>query len=109
MFEASEVAHLFVSSLRTVVEATADRDAELASQLRRAATSAALNTAEAGRRLGRDRRYRCRIAAAECAEAEVAARVAAAWGYVSDLEVAPALALADRLHAILYRLAHPRP
>ena len=108
MFEASNVALQFVASIRFVVEAVADRDANLTDQLRRAAMSAALNTAEAGRRDGRDRRNRARIAAAECAEAVVAVRIAVAWGWADDAAVAPALELADRLQAMLWRLGHPR-
>ena len=108
MFEASDVALQFVASVRPVVEMVADRDANLADQLRRAVTSAALNTAEAGRREGRDRHHRARIAAAECAEAVAAVRVAAAWGYVAAPSLADALVLADRLQAILGRLGHPR-
>ena len=108
MFEASHVAVQFVASIRPLVEVVADRDGNLADQLRRAATSAALNTAEAGRRVGRDRRHRARLAAAECAEAVVAARIAAAWGWVAEAALADALALADRLQAMLWRLANPR-
>ena len=106
MFEASNVALQFVASIRPIVERVADRN--LADQLFHAATSAALNTAEAGRRIGRDRRHRARIAASECAEAVVAAQIAAAWGWVGDADLADALALADRLQAMLWRLANPR-
>ena len=108
MFEASQVAQELVVSLRHVIDAVALRDGNLGSQLRRAATSAALNTAEANRRDGRDRASRFRIAAAECDEAATAVRIAAAWGYIDDDAAAPILALADRLLAILYRLRHPR-
>ena len=108
MFEASHVALQFVASVRQVVDAVVDHDANLASQLRRAAMSAALNTAEAGRRCGRDQRGRARIAAGECAEAVAAVQIAAAWGWVDDAATAPAVALADRLQAILYRLTNPR-
>ena len=117
MFVASDVALQFVASVRSVVEAVARCDANLADQLRRAVTSAALNTAEAGRREGRDRGHRARIAGAECAEAIAAAeaqevkaalRVAVAWGYVAPPALADALGFADRLQAILWRLGHPR-
>ena len=109
MFEARDIAEQFVANLRSVVEAVADRDPDLASQLRRAATSAALNTAEAGRREGRDRKSRFRIAAGECDEAACAVRIAIAWGWVDPAAAQPALALADRLQAMLWRLRHPRP
>ena len=69
MFEAGNVATQFAINLRTIIEAVAEHDPDLARQLRRAAGSVALNTAEAGRRSGRDSKSRYRIAASECAEA----------------------------------------
>ena len=63
MCEASAVALEFISSLVPLVATIRIADPDLASQLRRAATSAALNTAEAWRRDGRDRAMRFRIAA----------------------------------------------
>lgn len=108
MFEAGHVSLQLVSAVRPIVLAVALEDANLADQLRRAATSAALNTAEGGRRKGRDGAARYRIAAAECAEATAAIRIAAAWGHVDDTTAAAALALADRLQAMLWRLRHPR-
>ena len=109
MFEARNVAEQFVASLRYIIETVADRDANLGSQLRRAAISAALNTSEGGRRTGRDRKSRFRIAAGECDEAMSAVRVAVALGWVTPAQAQPAAALADRLQAMLYRLRHPRP
>jgi four helix bundle protein len=108
MCEASKVALEFITSLVPLVAEIRIADPDLASQLRRAATSAALNTAEAWRRDGRDRAMRFRIAAAECAETAAALHVATRWRYVADDATAPALALADRLGAMLYRLQHPR-
>ena len=108
MFEAREIAEQFVASLRYVIETVADRDANLGSQLRRAAISTALNTSEGGRRTGRDRKSRFRIAAGECDEAMSAVRIAIALGWVEPAAAAPADALADRLRAMLWRLCHPR-
>ena len=108
MFEALTIAREFIVAVRPLVEDIELRDRNLADQLRRAATSAALNTAEAGRRDGRDRAARYRIAAGECAEAATAVQVAVDWGYVPAAAAAPALALADRVGAMLWRLRHPR-
>lgn len=108
MFEAGNVALQFTTSVRTIVEAVDLHDVDLARQLRRAAVSAALNTAEAGRRAGRDSKSRYRIAAGECAEAVAAIQVAEAWGWVAAAQAAVALELADRLQAMLWRLRHPR-
>ncbi|MEZ4399791.1 MAG: four helix bundle protein [Kofleriaceae bacterium] len=99
------VAEELIRALRPIVSAC---DADLANQLRRAATSAALNAAEAWRRAGRDRAMRLRVAHAECHEAVAAIRVAVAWGYVADAEATLALHTADRLGAMLYRLRVPR-
>ena len=41
-------------------------------------------------------------------EVEAVLRVAEALGYVDVAEIAGALAIADRLNAMLYRLRHPR-
>jgi four helix bundle protein len=109
MFEARNVAEEFVGSLRYIIETVADRDANLGSQLRRAAISAALNTSEGGRRSDRDRKSRYRIAAGECDEAMSAVRVAIALGWVDAADAVAADALADRLRAMLWRLCHPRP
>ena len=82
MFEALSVAREFIVAVRPLVAQIELRDRNLADQLRRAATSAALNTAEGNRRDGRDRAARFRIAAGECAEAATAVQVAVDWGYV---------------------------
>ncbi|MBE7453228.1 MAG: four helix bundle protein [Kofleriaceae bacterium] len=76
--------------------------------MRRAATSAAANTAEGGRRSGGDRLHAFRIASAESAEAVTHARIAAAWGHVDAADLAEVLALADRLQAVLWRLRQSR-
>ena len=108
MFEAQTIAQSFIVAVRPLVVAVELVDRNLADQLRRAATSAALNTAEANRRAGRDRASRFRIAAGECAEAVAAIRIAIAWGYVADDAATAALGFADRLCAMLWRLRHPR-
>ena len=109
MFEAGNVALQFITNLRPLIDAVAERDPDLASQLSRAACSAALNTAEGSRRSGRDSKARYRLASAECAEAGTAVQIAEAWGWIDPAAAAPALALADRLRAMLWRLRHPRP
>ena len=90
--------------LRPVVAAVRDRRAALADQLERAATSVALNIAEAGGRSGRDRVRVLRIAAGEAREVKAALAVTAAWGYLPAVELAPALRLADRLGGVLHGL-----
>ena len=108
MFEAQTIAQSFIVAVRPLVVAVELVDRNLADQLRRAATSTALNTAEGNQRTGRDRAARFRIAAAESAEAVAATRIAVAWGYVADEAATAALGFADRLGAMLWRLRHPR-
>ena len=108
MFQAQIIAQEFIVAVRPLVLAIELSDRNLADQLRRAATSAALNVAEGNRRDGRDRAARFRIASGECAEAVAALHIAVAWAYVADESIAAPLALADRLCAVLWRLRHPR-
>src|SRR5688500_15567375 len=81
MFHATEIAMQLVAAIRPIAEATQLRDKDLACQMRRASNSAALNTAEGGRRVGGDRHHAFRIASGEAAESLVAARLAVAAGY----------------------------
>ena len=108
MFVATEIALQLVAAIRPIAEATQPRDKDLASQMRRASSSAALNTAEGGRRAGGDRHHAFRIASGEAAEALVAARIAVANGYAAPAALAAVATLEDRLQAVLYRLRHPR-
>jgi four helix bundle protein len=108
MFVATEIAMQLVAAIRPIAEATQPRDKDLASQMRRAANSAALNTAEGGRRAGGDRHHAFRIASGEAAEALVAARIAVASGYADAALLVPVRAAEDELQAVLYRLRHPR-
>ena len=108
MFQAQIIAAEFIVAVRPLVLAIELRDRNLADQLRRSATSAALNVAEGNRRDGRDRASRFRIASGECAEAVAALQIAIAWEYVAEDAIATPLALADRLCAVLWRLRNPR-
>jgi four helix bundle protein len=103
-FDAFEVALAMVRSLREPVRRIREADAALADQVRRAAQSVPLNVAEARKRVGRDRVHLWRVAAGSAAEVRAALRVAVAWGYVRDAEVAEALGLLDRQCAMLWRL-----
>jgi four helix bundle protein len=83
----------------------AAHDPDLTKQLRRALASVTLNIAEASRRVGKDRKHLFRIALGSAAEAAGCLDVAVALAYVTRDEVAAALALADRVRAMTYRLA----
>lgn len=93
-----------IHALRPVVAALRLKRASLADQLERAGTSVALNSAEAGGRAGRDSVRVLRIASGECREVRHALRVAAAWGYAGDAELAVAQGIANRLGGVLFGL-----
>jgi four helix bundle protein len=93
-----------IHQLRPVVAELRDRRASLADQLERAATSVALNVAEAGGRAGRDRVRVLRIAAGEAREVKAALAVVAAWGYLDAAALAPAVRGADRLGGVIHGL-----
>ncbi|HEX6272925.1 MAG TPA: four helix bundle protein [Polyangiaceae bacterium] len=77
-----EHALLIASQLRPLVESIARKDRELASQLRRAASSVALNIAEGFGTAAGNARLRFETARGSLYEAEAALRLAVAWGHV---------------------------
>src|SRR5687767_10332770 len=91
--------------LAVLLKKLATRDAELTRQLRRAAQSIALNISEANRRKGGDRPYLFSVALGSAAEVSTCLDVALCFGYLDELEVAPALELLDRVTAMTYRLS----
>ena len=105
-FQAFDIALDLIRSVREPLARIATRDPDLDKQLRRAASSIALNLGEARRRFGRDRNHLFRVAAGSAGEVAAALRVAEAWGYLQDRETAEALALCDRLLAITWKLTH---
>jgi four helix bundle protein len=106
-FHASEVAMAIGSHVRPVVEAVRRHDADLADQIYRAAKSLVLNSAEGGRRGGKDRGYHFRIAAGSAAELAAGVRFAVDWGFCAPQ---PELfALVDRELAMLWRLERAQP
>ena len=95
-----------VTGLRLVLDGLVKSDRALADQLRRAASSVALNIAEGNRRTGKDRAHFFRIAAGSAAEVRAALDVARAWGMVGAAPEAEAEL--DRVLAMLWRLTHRR-
>jgi four helix bundle protein len=105
-FLALELALQIIAELRPVIAAVTRHDPDLARQIRRAASSVALNLGEGSERSGKDRAQHYRIAAGSHREVVTALRVATAWGALGELrEVA---LLLDRQAAILFRLTHSR-
>ena len=77
---------------------------DLSSQLKRAVASTALNIAEAQRRTGNDRAHLLTVALGSADESRAVLEVAAALGAVDEADTVTAIALADRICAMLYRL-----
>jgi four helix bundle protein len=74
-----------VRALRSQLEAIDKRDADLARQLRRAASSVVLNVAEGSGSFGRMRTARYRTALGSARETLACLRVAEAFGYVDAM------------------------
>ena len=107
-FETLDIAIEFLTALRRLLELVRQHDRDLAGQLQRAATSVAMCLGEGRERVGRDRPHLFRIAAGSAAEVDTGLRVALAWGFVTEGDVAQARALLDRVRAMIYRLLHRR-
>jgi len=106
MFDALEVSLELVRSLRQPLSLIRGRNPQLFDQIRRAATSVALNLAEGRQRAGRARLNHWRIASGSLDEVRAALRVAQAWGELHPERCATALQLADRIAAMLWRLTN---
>ena len=105
-FDVYEVSLELVGAMRPVVERVKLHDRDLALQLRRATSSVPSNIGEGARRAGRDRTQFFRIAAGSANEVRSELSVALAWGDISAEMIQPALALLDRVLAMLWRLTH---
>ncbi len=95
-----------IRSLRQPLAKIRRSDPDLARQIRRAASSSALNLAEGSRRSGRDRKHHFRIAAGSADEVRAALHVAEAWGDIDPSDASTTLELLDRLLAMTWRLTH---
>lgn len=102
----SDLGLQMVAAVRPLVARIKKQDRSLADQLVRAASSVCLNAAEADYSDPGNKRARLFTAAGSANETRAALRVAVAWSYCSDKDAEPALALLDRIVAILWRLTH---
>ena len=105
-FDALDVALEMIRRLADLNAAISRSDPDLARQIRRAASSVPLNLAEGRQRVGRDRIHLYRVAAGSAAETRTALEIARAWRYVAADEIEGAIALCDRVQAMLWRLTH---
>jgi four helix bundle protein len=106
MFIAYEVSLEAIKSLRTVVPQIERHDRDLADQIRRAASSVALNLAEGQRLTKGNKPKHYAIAHGSANEVRAGLQTELAWGWLDDASAA--LAVIDRLLALLWRLTHPR-
>ena len=107
-FEVYEAALELVVVMRPVLARIAQHDRDMVSQLKRATSSVPANISEGNQRSGKDRLHLLRIAAGSAAEVRSHLAVAQAWGDIDAAAIAPALALLDRIVAMLWRLTHNR-
>ncbi len=93
-----------ITAMRPLVRSIESHDRDLASQLRRAASSVVLNLAEGSGSFGGVRRQRYRTALGSARETVACLQVAARFGYV---EAVPAslLALMNRVVGTLVRVS----
>jgi four helix bundle protein len=90
---------------RPLVEAVQRKDRDLASQVRRAVSSIALNLAEARGNAGGNTRVRLESALGSLYEAQAGIRLAIAWGYFSQAAANEVLASMHRLGGRVYGVA----
>ena len=93
-----------VAALRPLVARIKRHDRSLADQLVRAASSVALNVAEAEYSDPGNKRARFFTAAGSANETRAALRVSVAWGYFTEEEAEAAEVLARRVVAMLWKL-----
>jgi len=98
-----------ITHLRPLAERIRRADRSLCDQLRRAASSVALNLAEADGSDPGNRRARLHTALGSLAETRAALRVAGAWGHLDADAVTSVDAKLDRVAATTWRRLHPRP
>jgi len=101
-----QVALEMVTCIKPLIDRVARRDRSLATQMRRSASSVALNIGEAAYSRGGNQTARFQDAAGSASETRSALKVAAAWGYLSWTSCEPADAKLDRILAMLWGLTH---
>jgi four helix bundle protein len=95
-----------IKSLKPIVRRIEMRDRNLADQLKRAATSIALNVSEGAHAKGGNRKVHFHTAAGSANESRAALRVASAWGYVEEREMNAVQDKLDHCVAVLWKLTH---
>ncbi len=103
-FQVEELSLELIEALAPLIPRLKQRDKDLAGQLRRAASSVGLNCAEAAFSDPGNRRARLFTAAGSASETRHALRQAVAWRSITAADAERALALLQRIIAILWRM-----
>lgn len=106
-FQAYALALEAIRQLVPLVTAIKHHDADLAKQIRRAASSVTLNLKEGSRRRGEDRTYHYSVAAGSADEVLGGLDTSDAWGWTHG--AADVRETYDHLLAILWKLVHKAP
>lgn len=106
MFQLETITLEIIKQLKPIVRRIESHDRNLADQLKRAATSIALNVSEGAHAKGGNRKAHFHIAAGSANESRAALRVASAWGYVDERETAATQDKLDHCVAVLWKLTH---
>ena len=106
MFKLETLTLEVIKALKPIMRSISAHDRNLADQLKRAATSMALNVSESSYTKGGNRKAQLHIAAGSANESRAALRVACAWGYVDECATAEAEAKLDHCVAVLWKLTH---
>ena len=104
--QVAEFSFQVIELLRPLMGRIRQKDRSLADQLVRAASSVALNLAEADHSDPGNQRARFFTAAGSAGETLNAVKLAVGWSYVTTPEGEAAMALLDRINAMLWRLTH---
>ena len=103
-FQAFSLSLDVIRALRDLMDDVRAHDRSLEKQLREAASSVALNTAESRGRKGKDKTHFLRIALGSAEETAACLHVADAWGYIPLEKSRACQAKLDHLLAILGKL-----
>ena len=106
MFQLETITLEIIKQLKPIVRRIESRDRNLADQLKRAATSIALNVSESSYAKGGNRKAQLHVAAGSANESRAALRVASAWGYIEESEMSAAQDKLDHCIAVLWKLTH---
>jgi len=101
-----ELAIESITLLGPVIRQIARRDRALAGQMKRSASSIALNIAEGARSRGGNEIARFQDAAGSANETRAALQVAVAWQYIAEESRLPIEQKLDRVCAMLWALVH---